>query len=123
MVGRPATERLLADFLTKRHAAGVSPATVAQVVQAIRFREKLHPAGESIVGPLASRTLAGIRRTLTTTLRKSGHCLLIQRITTLLPRIFCLKKKVKSKYTTRRPPIQQLPAFYGAIAKLKPPTV
>ncbi len=62
LAGRPATEPLLADFLTKRHAAGVSPATVAQVVQAIRFREKLHPAGESIVGPLASRTLAGIRR-------------------------------------------------------------
>ena len=46
----------------ERHAGGVSPAAVNQVVQAIRFREKLHAAGVSIVGPITSRTLAGIRR-------------------------------------------------------------
>ena len=61
--GRDATDHLLAEYLTLRHAAGVAPATVAQVVQAIRFREKLHAAARSMVGPLSGRTLAGIRRT------------------------------------------------------------
>ena len=60
--GREAGDELLANYLSERHAAGVSPATIAQVVQAIRFREKLHGAAVSVVGPVADRTLAGIRR-------------------------------------------------------------
>ena len=60
--GQVPSDPLLAEYLAGRHAAGVSPAAVNQVVQAIRFREKLHAAGVSIVGPIASRTLAGIRR-------------------------------------------------------------
>ena len=60
--GREAGDELLANYLSERHAAGVSPATVAQVVQSIRFREKLHGAAVSVVGPIADRALAGIRR-------------------------------------------------------------
>ena len=60
--GQAPSDPLLAEYLAERHAAGVSPAAVNQVVQAVRFREKLHAAGVSIVGPIASRTLAGIRR-------------------------------------------------------------
>ncbi|MDE2807172.1 MAG: tyrosine-type recombinase/integrase [Gemmatimonadota bacterium] len=62
LAGREAGDEMLANYLSERHAAGVSPATIAQVVQAIRFREKLHGVAVSVVGPIADRTLAGIRR-------------------------------------------------------------
>ena len=62
LAGREAGDELLANYLSERHAVGVSPTTVAQAVQAIRFREKLHGAAVSVVGPVADRTLAGIRR-------------------------------------------------------------
>ena len=62
LTGREASDEWLAKYLSERHRAGVSPATVAQVVQAIRFREKLHGAAVSVVGPVAGRALAGIRR-------------------------------------------------------------
>ena len=58
---QPLTDATLADYLARLHAAGLAPASVAIAVQAVRFWEKLegHP---SSVGPLTTRTLAGIRR-------------------------------------------------------------
>ena len=58
---QPLTDAALADYLARLHAAGLAPASVAIAVQAVRFWEKLegHP---SSVGPLTTRTLAGIRR-------------------------------------------------------------
>ena len=38
--GQAPSDPLLAEYLAERHAAGVSPAAVNQVVQAVRFREK-----------------------------------------------------------------------------------
>ena len=51
----------VAEYLTKLHEAGKSPATCAQVVAAIKFRAKLHGA-PSPIGPMSDRILAGIRR-------------------------------------------------------------
>ena len=62
LAGREASDELLASYLSERHSAGMSPPTVAQAVQAIRFREKLHGAALSAIGPITDRTLAGIRR-------------------------------------------------------------
>ena len=59
--GRPPTDRTLADYLVHLHARGLAPASVALVVQAIRFWEKIEGRPSS-VGPLTTRTLAGIRR-------------------------------------------------------------
>ena len=59
--GQPLTDASMADYLARLHARGLAPASSALVVQAVRFWEKLegHP---SSVGPLTTRTLAGIRR-------------------------------------------------------------
>ena len=59
--GQSPTDASLADYLAQGHASGLSPATLAVVVQAVRFVEKLD-GRPSIVGPLTTRTLAGIRR-------------------------------------------------------------
>lgn len=59
--GQPLTDASMADYLARLHVRGLAPASSALVVQAVRFWEKLegHP---SSVGPLTTRTLAGIRR-------------------------------------------------------------
>ena len=51
----------LAEYLTRLHVAGASPASAAMVVAAVRFLSKTmgHP---SPVGPLSSRVMAGLRR-------------------------------------------------------------
>ncbi len=59
--GRPLTDRALADYLAHLYARGLAPASIALVVQAIRFWEKTQGRTSS-VGPLTTRTLAGIRR-------------------------------------------------------------
>lgn len=59
--GQPLTDHSLAGYLAHLYARGLAPATVTVVVQAVRFWEKLERRASS-VGPLTSRTLAGIRR-------------------------------------------------------------
>ena len=59
--GQPPTDRALADYLAHLYARGLAPASVALVVQAVRFWEKIEGRPSS-VGPLTTRTLAGIRR-------------------------------------------------------------
>ena len=59
--GQSLTDAVLADYLARLHARGLAPASVALVVQAVRFWEKLEGRLSS-VGPLTTRTLAGIRR-------------------------------------------------------------
>ena len=59
--GQPPTDAALADYLALLYAKGLAPASTAVVVQAVRFWEKLEGRPSS-VGPLTTRTLAGIRR-------------------------------------------------------------
>ena len=59
--GQPLTDSALADYLARLHARGLAPASGTLVVQAVRFWEKLEDRPSS-VGPLTTRTLAGIRR-------------------------------------------------------------
>lgn len=59
--GQPLTDTTLASYLAHLYTRGLAPASVTVVVQAVRFREKLERRPSS-VGPLTSRTLAGIRR-------------------------------------------------------------
>ena len=59
--GRPLTDATLSGYLARLHARGLAPASVSVVVQAVRFWEKLELRPSS-VGPLTSRTLAGVRR-------------------------------------------------------------
>ena len=59
--GQPLTDASMADYLACLHAKGLAPASSALVVQAVRFWEKLEGRSSS-VGPLTTRTLAGIRR-------------------------------------------------------------
>ena len=59
--GQPLTDITLAGYLAHLYTRGLAPATVTVVVQAVRFWEKLDRR-PSNVGPLTSRTLAGIRR-------------------------------------------------------------
>ena len=59
--GQPLTDHSLAGYLAHLYSRGLAPATVTVVVQAVRFWEKLERRTSS-VGPLTSRTLAGIRR-------------------------------------------------------------
>ena len=59
--GQPLTDSSLAGYLAHLFARGLAPASVTVVVQAVRFWEKLERRASS-VGPLTSRTLAGIRR-------------------------------------------------------------
>ena len=59
--GQPLTDDSLAGYLAHLHNRGLAPASVTVVVQAVRFWEKLDRRPSS-VGPLTSRTLAGIRR-------------------------------------------------------------
>lgn len=59
--GQALTDATLAGYLAHLYTRGLAPATVTVVVQAVRFWEKLEGRPSS-VGPLTSRTLAGIRR-------------------------------------------------------------
>ena len=72
--GQPLNDATLAEYLTELHEYGhpsqradhqprpLSPPSLALVVQAVRFVEKLQQRPTSVVGPLTERTLAGARR-------------------------------------------------------------
>ena len=59
--GRTLSDALLASYLTGLHEAGKSPATIGQVVAAVKWQLK-HQSQESINFPITQATLAGIRR-------------------------------------------------------------
>ena len=59
--GQLLTDTTLSGYLAHLYAKGLAPATITVVVQAVRFWEKLDQRPSS-VGPVARRTLAGIRR-------------------------------------------------------------
>ena len=72
--GQPLTDETLANYLSLLHEHGhpsqradhqprpLSPPSLALIVQAVRFVEKLQQRPSSVVGPLTERTLAGARR-------------------------------------------------------------
>ena len=55
--GQALDDRLLAEYIAELHAAGRSPATIAQAVAAVKWRGL-----EDAVGEITLRSLAGIRR-------------------------------------------------------------
>ena len=58
---RALDDAVLAEYITYLHAEGKAPATISQVVAAVKWRAKHH--GDQIVaGVMTERTLAGIRR-------------------------------------------------------------
>ena len=59
--GHEITDELVADYLSGRFAAGLSPSTCAQIVAALRFRAKLRGT-RAPTGRRTDRVLAGIRR-------------------------------------------------------------
>lgn len=59
--GQTLTDALLATHITEMHREGKSPATIAQLVAAVKWQFK-HQAQETINLPITSATLAGIRR-------------------------------------------------------------
>ena len=52
----------LADYLSDLYERGKSPATISQVVAAVKWRAKYSPGGHPLVLTLTENTLAGIRR-------------------------------------------------------------
>lgn len=60
LAGRDLTDGLLAIHLTALHGSGKSPATIAQVVAAVKWR--LKQTQKEIPTPITDTTLAGIRR-------------------------------------------------------------
>ena len=59
--GRVLSDALLANYITALHEAGKSPATIGQVVAAVKWQLK-HQSQENINFPITQATLAGIRR-------------------------------------------------------------
>ena len=59
--GQGLTDERLAEYLTELFHTGKSPQTIGGVVAAVQWRAK-HTKSESVVGPITSTTLAGIRR-------------------------------------------------------------
>ena len=59
--GRTLSDALLANYITELHQADKSPATIAQVLAAVKWQLK-HQSQESINLPITQATLAGIRR-------------------------------------------------------------
>ena len=59
--GRTLSDALLASYLTSLHEAGKSPATIGQVVAAVKWQLK-HQSQENLNFPVTQATLAGIRR-------------------------------------------------------------
>ena len=59
--GRTLSDALLANYITTLHETGKSPATIGQVVTAVKWQLK-HQSQESINFPVTQATLAGIRR-------------------------------------------------------------
>ena len=59
--GRTLSDALLANYITQLHEAGKSPATIGQVVAAVKWQLK-HQSQETHNFPVTQATLAGIRR-------------------------------------------------------------
>ena len=59
--GRTLSDALLANYITVLHDNGKSPATIGQVVAAVKWQLK-HQSQETINFPITQATLAGIRR-------------------------------------------------------------
>ena len=54
-------DAMLAEYITHLHAQGKAPATISQVVAAVKWYAKYH-GGQAVVGVITERTLAGVRR-------------------------------------------------------------
>ena len=59
--GRTLSDALLANYITVLHDNGKSPATISQVVAAVKWQLK-HQSQETVNFPITQATLAGIRR-------------------------------------------------------------
>ena len=59
--GRPLSDALLAVYITELHTGGKSPATIGQLVAAVKWQLK-HQSQEAANLPITQATLAGIRR-------------------------------------------------------------
>ena len=59
--GQTLSDALLANYITQLHEEGKSPATIGQLVAAVKWQFK-HQLQESINLPITQATLAGIRR-------------------------------------------------------------
>ena len=59
--GRTLSDALLANYITKLHDNGKSPATIGQVLAAVKWQLK-HQSQETLNFPITQATLAGIRR-------------------------------------------------------------
>ena len=59
--GRTLSDALLANYITQLHETGKSPATIGQVVAAVKWQLK-HQSQETVNFPVTQATLAGIRR-------------------------------------------------------------
>jgi integrase len=59
--GRILSDALLANYITSLHDNGKSPATIGQVVAAVKWQLK-HQSQETVNFPITQATLAGIRR-------------------------------------------------------------
>ena len=59
--GRTLSDALLANYVTVLHESGKSPATIGQVVAAVKWQLK-HQSQETVNFPITQATLAGIRR-------------------------------------------------------------
>ena len=74
LAGRTLDDALLSEYITFLYSQGwpdrrtgeprpQAPAAIGVVITAVRFVEKVNSTAPSAVGPLTSRTMAGIRRT------------------------------------------------------------
>ena len=61
LAGRTLSDALLANYITILHESGKSPATIGQLVAAVKWQLK-HQSQETINFPITQATLAGIRR-------------------------------------------------------------
>ena len=60
--GQILTDSLLATYITEFHYQGKAPATISQVVAAVRWQAKHQSIDGNLSLPITTRTLAGIRR-------------------------------------------------------------
>ena len=58
---RTMDDAALAEYITYLHAQGKAPATISQVVAAVKWHAKYH-GEQTVAGVITERTLAGIRR-------------------------------------------------------------
>jgi site-specific recombinase XerD len=61
LAGRTLSDALLANYITTLHEDGKSPATIGQLVAAVKWQLK-HQSQETLNFPITQATLAGIRR-------------------------------------------------------------